>query len=122
MTAIGPMALAPAAGVSECGSALSDSCRLPAAVAAVTSCAPAFADDLRVTMGYQTNVTPAQAAISEHAYEKAAAAAIDWRKFDAGSDVVAALASGDVQIGYVGSSPTAAALSRALPIEIFYVA
>lgn len=93
---------------------------LAASVLAVA--APAFADSLNVTIGYQTNVTPAQAAITEGAYEKASGAAIDWRKFDTGADVITAVASGDVQIGYVGSSPTTAAISRKLPIEVFYVA
>ncbi|TDY52734.1 hypothetical protein BX592_10416 [Paraburkholderia rhizosphaerae] len=34
-----------------------------------------------------------------------------------GADIVAALASGDMQIGEVGSSPFAAAVSRGVPIE-----
>jgi taurine transport system substrate-binding protein len=91
-------------------------------VAAATLSVAAYADPLQVTIGYQTNVTPAQAAITEGAYEKASGANIDWRKFDTGPDVVTAVASGDVQIGYVGSSPTTAAISHRLPIEIFYVA
>ena len=41
-------------------------------------------------------------------------------KFDAGSDVVNALASGDVVLGNIGSSPLAAA-SRDLPIEVFLI-
>lgn len=90
--------------------------------AALFLAVPAFADPLAVTIGYQTNVTPAQAAIPEGAYEKTSGAKIDWRKFDTGADVITAVASGDVQIGYAGSSPTTAALSRKLPIEIFYVA
>ena len=42
-------------------------------------------------------------------------------KFDAGSDVVNALASGDVVLGNIGSSPLAAAASRNLPIEVFLI-
>src|SRR6185369_3561671 len=45
-----------------------------------------------------------------------------WRKFDSGAEVIAAVASGDVQIGYVGSSPLAAAASRQLPIETIFIA
>ncbi len=89
-------------------------------LARISACAAA--EPLDVTIGYQTNVTPAQAAISEHAYERASGAAIDWRKFDSGSDVVAAMASGDVQIGYAGSSPATTAFSKHLPLEVFYVA
>ena len=54
-------------------------------------------------------------------YEKALGATIDWRKFDSGADVIAAIASGALDIGYVGSSPLAAAASRELPIETIFV-
>ncbi len=99
--------------------------RLATLLGVTLSCAAsavAAAEPLDVTVGYQTNVTPAQAAIHEHAYEHASGARIDWRKFDSGSDVVAAMASGDVQIGYAGSSPTTTAFTRHLPLELFYVA
>ncbi len=59
---------------------------------------------------------------ADGAYEKATKSNIAWRKFDSGADVIAAIASGDVQIGYVGSSPLAAGASRELPIETIYVA
>jgi taurine transport system substrate-binding protein len=55
-------------------------------------------------------------------YEKATGATINWRKFDAGAEVLTAIASGDVQIGYVGSSPIAAAASKGLPVVTFLVA
>ncbi|WP_029356739.1 taurine ABC transporter substrate-binding protein [Bosea sp. 117] len=80
----------------------------------------AFAAD--VTIGYQTGADPAKVAQASGAYEKATKANINWRKFDSGADVIAAIASGDVQIGYVGSSPLAAAASRELPIETIYIA
>ena len=38
-----------------------------------------------------------------------------------GADVIAAIASGSVDIGYVGSSPLAAAASRELPIQTIFV-
>lgn len=75
-----------------------------------------------LTIGYQTGADPAKVAQAEGAYEKATKAKINWRKFDSGADVIAAIASGDIQIGYVGSSPLAAAASRELPIETIYVA
>ncbi|MFD2885032.1 taurine ABC transporter substrate-binding protein [Pseudomonas lini] len=46
---------------------------------------------------------------------------IDWRRFNSGPEVVTAIASGDVQIGNLGSSPLAAAASRNLPIVAFIV-
>lgn len=74
------------------------------------------------TVAYQTTVDPAKAAQASQRYEAASAARIDWRKFDSGAEVIQALASGDVQIGYVGSSPLAAAASQRLPIQTFLIA
>lgn len=74
------------------------------------------------TVAYQTTVDPAKVAQADGAYEKASAAKIDWRKFDSGAEVITAVASGDVQIGYVGSSPLAAAATRQLPIQTFLIA
>ena len=76
----------------------------------------------KVTIAYQTTVEPSKVAQADGAYEKATGWTIDWRKFDTGAEVIAAVASGDVQIGYVGSSPLAAAASRQLPIETFFIA
>ncbi len=74
------------------------------------------------TVAYQTTVDPAKVAQADGAYEKASQAKIDWRKFDSGAEVITAVASGDVQIGYVGSSPLAAAATRELPIQTFLIA
>jgi taurine transport system substrate-binding protein len=74
------------------------------------------------TVAYQTTVDPAKVAQADGAYEKASKAKIDWRKFDGGAEVITAVASGDVQIGYVGSSPLAAAATRGLPIQTFLIA
>ncbi|WP_448953159.1 taurine ABC transporter substrate-binding protein [Labrys neptuniae] len=82
----------------------------------------AHAADSQVTIGFQTGVDPAKAAQAAGDYEKATGWKIAWRKFDSGADVIAAIASGDVQIGYVGSSPLTAAASRKLPIETIFIA
>ncbi|HSC84475.1 MAG TPA: taurine ABC transporter substrate-binding protein [Pseudomonas sp.] len=74
------------------------------------------------TVAYQTTVDPAKVAQADGTYEKASKSEIDWRKFDNGADVITAVASGDVQIGYVGSSPLAAAATRQLPVETFLIA
>ncbi|ATU93547.1 taurine ABC transporter substrate-binding protein [Phyllobacterium zundukense] len=81
----------------------------------------AQAEDLKITIGYQTVVEPSKVPQADGTYEAATAAKIDWRKFDSGADVIAAVASGSVDIGYVGSSPLAAAASRELPIETILV-
>ena len=77
---------------------------------------------LDVTVAYQTSAEPAKVAQADNAFAKASGAKVDWRKFDSGSSVVKALASGDVQIGNIGSSPLAAAVSQGLPIEVFLLA
>ena len=75
-----------------------------------------------VTVAYQTTVDPAKVAQADSAYEKAIDANIKWRKFDNGADIIAAIASGDVQIGYLGSSPLTAAITRNVPVETFLIA
>jgi taurine transport system substrate-binding protein len=62
-----------------------------------------------LTFGYITGIDPVKRAIADGEYEKAIGSKIDWRQFDAGPAVLAAMASGDVQIGNLGSSPLAAA-------------
>jgi len=75
-----------------------------------------------VTVAYQTSAEPAKVAQAENSFAKASGAQVDWRKFDSGSSVLRALASGDVQIGNIGSSPLAVAASQKLPIEVFLIA
>lgn len=92
-----------------------------AALALLAFSTTSFAAD-EVTIAYQTGVDPAKVAQADGAFEKATGARINWRKFDAGAEVLTAIASGDVQIGYVGSSPIAAAASKGLPVVTFLVA
>ncbi len=74
------------------------------------------------TVGYQTIPNPSQVAQANGDYDRATQAKIDWRKFDAGAEVITAVASGDVQIAYLGSSPFTVAASRNLPIETILIA
>ncbi len=92
-------------------------------LAAVTLAGATFmAQATDFTVAYQTTVDPAKVAQADGAYEKATQSTINWRKFDGGAQVITAVASGDVQIGYVGSSPLAAAATRQLPVETFLIA
>lgn len=75
-----------------------------------------------VTVAYQTSAEPAKVAQADNSFAKLSGAKVDWRKFDSGSSVVRALASGDVQIGNIGSSPLAVAASQNVPIEVFLLA
>jgi taurine transport system substrate-binding protein len=96
----------------------------PLRLLAVASLAAAsfLAQAADLTVAYQTTVDPAKVAQADGAYEKATKADISWRKFDNGADIIAAIASGDVQIGYLGSSPLTAAITRKVPVETFLIA
>ncbi|WP_458723430.1 taurine ABC transporter substrate-binding protein [Pseudomonas brenneri] len=74
-----------------------------------------------LTVGYQTGIDPSKVPQADGLYEQAIGEKIDWRRFNSGPEVVTAIASGDVQIGNLGSSPLAAAASRNLPIVAFIV-
>ena len=82
----------------------------------------AHAADKTVVVGYQTDALPSSVGIANGDFEKAAGAKIDFRRFNSGAEIFAAIASGDVQVGYVGSSPFAAATSRGLDVKAFYLA
>ncbi|ELP24175.1 Taurine-binding periplasmic protein TauA [Pantoea agglomerans 299R] len=80
------------------------------------------ADAVNVTVAYQTSAEPAKVAQADDSFAKESGASVDWRKFDSGAGVLRALASGDVQIGNIGSSPLAVAAAQKLPIEAFLLA
>lgn len=82
---------------------------------------PAVGAELKATIAWQPIVEPSRVPQADGAYEKATGAEIDWKRFESGADVVTAIASGAVDIGYVGSSPLAAAASRELPIQTIFV-
>ena len=87
------------------------------ALLAPLAATPAWSADTTINIGYQPIVEPSRVPQADGTYEKATKAKINWKKFDGGADVIAAIASGSLDIGYVGSSPLAAAASRQLPIE-----
>jgi taurine transport system substrate-binding protein len=80
-----------------------------------------YAADVTVNIAYQPIVEPSRVPQADGTYEKVTGAKVNWQKFDSGADVIAALASGSVDIGYVGSSPLAAGASRELPFETIFV-
>ncbi|MGE0006004.1 MAG: taurine ABC transporter substrate-binding protein [Parvibaculaceae bacterium] len=63
--------------------------------------------------------TPMNAARATHEFEKATGWTIEWRKFASGPDVIAAMASGDVKVGELGSSPLAIAASQGVDLQMF---
>lgn len=91
-------------------------------IAAALSLSALSAQAVDVTIAYQTSAEPAKIAQADNTFAKESGAKVDWRKFDSGASVVRALASGDVQIGNIGSSPLAVAASQQVPIEVFLLA
>ncbi len=91
-------------------------------IMAVLSLVALHARAVDVTVAYQTSAEPAKVAQADNTFARQSGANVDWRKFDSGSSVVRALASGDVQIGNIGSSPLAVSASQQVPIEVFLLA
>src|SRR5215216_2695177 len=93
-----------------------------AALFAASLAAPsALAQTKEVTFAHQDMLDPYRAMIDSGEIEKATGYKINWRKFGGGGDVIRAMASGDIQIGEVGSSPAAAAASQGLDVQVFWI-
>jgi len=92
------------------------------AVAAVLMGGTASAET--VVVGYQQIVGPFVAAIADGRLDEAAKKAgveIDWRQFSSGGDISTALASGNVPIGVIGSTGTAASATRGVDLQLFWI-
>ena len=94
---------------------------LAASLGALMVVGASTAADKKVVIGYQTDALPFQVGIANGDFAKTTGYQIEFRKFNSGADVFAAIASGDVQVGYSGSSPYAAATSRGLDVKAFYI-
>ena len=75
----------------------------------------------KVIVGWIPTVSPYEAAICGDSFSNATGYEVDWRKFESGPSVIAALASGEVPISFLGSTPAAAAISQGLEIDVFWV-
>ncbi|MAN55109.1 MAG: taurine ABC transporter substrate-binding protein [Paracoccus sp.] len=75
-----------------------------------------------VVIGHFGNPTPMQVAASEGKFSEATGWDVEWRKFAAGTDVIAAMASGDIKVAELGSSPLAIAATQGVDLEMFMVA
>ncbi len=80
----------------------------------------ALAED--VIIGHFGNPTPMQVARAEGKFDAATGWTIEWRQFGSGTEVIAAMASGDVQLAELGSSPLSIGTSQGLEIELFMIA
>jgi taurine transport system substrate-binding protein len=85
------------------------------------SAGSALAQTKEVTVAYQQIAGPMITVMTSGTIEKATGYKVNWRQFESGAKVATAMASGDVQIGVIGSSPLAAALSRGLDLQLFWI-
>lgn len=74
-----------------------------------------------VTVGYQGMLNPWKAAIENKRFSQVTGREIAWRKFNSGSEVITAMASGDVDLAVAGSSPIATGMSRGLELELVWI-
>jgi taurine transport system substrate-binding protein len=75
-----------------------------------------------VIIGNFGSPTPMQVARAEKKFEAATGWEIEWRTFGSGTEVIAAMASGDVQVAELGSSPLAIAASQGVDLQLFMIA
>ena len=93
-----------------------------AALALTTFLAAGSALAETVTIGHFGNPTPMQVARAEGKFDAATGWDIEWRKFGSGSEGIAAMASGDIKLAELGSSPLAIATSQGVELEMFMLA
>jgi len=92
-------------------------------VAGLVASGVAYAET-NIVVGYQQIVGPFVTAIADGRFDAAAKEAgykIDWRQFSSAGDITTALASGDVPIGVIGSTGTAAAATRGVDLQLFWI-
>ncbi len=89
-----------------------------AAVAALFSAAHAET----VVIGHFGNPTPMQVAAAEGKFSEATGWDVEWRKFASGSDVIAAMASGDIKITELGSAPMSIAATQGIDLQLVMLA
>ena len=81
----------------------------------------ALAQTKEVTIAHQDMLDPYRIVMESGELEKATGYKINWRMFGGGGDVIRAMASGDVQIGEVGSAGITAAASQGQDIKLFWI-
>lgn len=98
---------------------LSSLLALPVALAVGT--VGALAQTKEVTFAHQDMVVPFRTAMAAGEVEKATGYKINWKMFGGGGDVIKAMASGEVPIGEVGSSPATAAAAQGLDVQVIWI-
>lgn len=85
---------------------------------AATSLFAGVASAEKIIIGHFGNPTPMQLVATSDALQSETGWEIEWRKFAAGTDVIAAMASGDVVLSELGSSPLAIAASQGVDLQL----
>ncbi len=73
----------------------------------------------KVVIGHFGTPIPMQAAAAAGEFEKATGWEIEWRKFGSGAEIIAAMASGDLKLSELGSSPLAIGASQGVDYQLF---
>ena len=81
---------------------------------------PAWAQQ-KVIIGNFGDPAPYEAASADGRFQKATGWAIEWRKFNSGAEVNAAMASGAIVISELGSVPLAAGASQGVDYQLFLI-
>lgn len=74
-----------------------------------------------IVIGYQTVIDPSKVPQASGAYDQALGRPVQWKKFSSGAEVITALASGDLDIADLGSSPLAVAATQQVPLQVVAV-
>jgi taurine transport system substrate-binding protein len=75
----------------------------------------------KVTIGTQLSIKPEAIAVAEGWLAEALGVEVDIIHFDAGRDIIAAMAAGTIDIGDAGSPPAALGIANGIPCQVFYV-
>ena len=75
----------------------------------------------KVTIGTLIGATPEGIALAEGWLAEALGTEVNIVYFDAGRDVVAAMAAGSVDFGMTGSPTTAISIANGVPLQVFYI-
>jgi taurine transport system substrate-binding protein len=81
----------------------------------------ALAQTKEVTIAHQDMIVPFRVQQAAGAVERATGYKINWKLFGGGGDVIKAMASGEVPIGEVGSSPATAAAATGMDVEVVWI-
>ena len=85
------------------------------------SSAPLQAQTKEVTIAHQDMIVPFRVQQAAGAVEKATGYKINWKMFGGGGDVIKAMASGEVPIGEVGSSPATTAAATGMDVQVVWI-